>query len=94
MATNLGKMEIKQVAMPSGAVIGVPYAAGTNTLWRDHAPDNPGNIYLVVRDGDGFIVSAGPDPSWNLIAGYDIWEVAGSDYAAAYGKTWDGENIV
>jgi hypothetical protein len=91
MARNLGKMWF-ETAVIEGKPYGVPYAEGSDVLWRDHAPQTEGCIYLVVGD-DGLIIGAGPDPAWNLIAGYDIWEVEGTDYKSAPGKHWDGEKI-
>lgn len=91
MARNLGRIRLHPLTL-DGRPHGVPYADGTETLWKDHVEPTPGCIYLVV-DGDGLIVGAGPDPSWNLIEGYDIWEVEGDDYKAAFGKHWDGEKV-
>lgn len=92
MARNLGRITLKRTVI-NDAPYGVPYAADSDVLWKDHAEPADGCIYLVVGE-DGVIIGAGPDPAWNLIEGFDIWEVEGSDYKAAFGKHWDGEKIV
>jgi hypothetical protein len=92
MPRNLGKIRFERKVI-EGQPYGIAYSVDSGKLWRDHAPETPGCIWIVVED-NGRIAGAGPDPSWNLIDGYDIWEVAhGGDYREVVGKHWDGSKI-
>jgi len=93
MARNLGRIRLEKVAAANGQAYSVPYVAGGDELWNDYAQQTPGCIYLVVDDS-GSIVGAGPDPAWNLIEGYDIWEVEGDDWKGAVFKHWNGTEVV
>lgn len=90
MAKNLGRITLQKVFV-SGVPYGVPHAED-GTLWKDHAPPTEGCIYILVAD-DGAVIAAGPDPSWNLLADFTVWEVEGSDWQAVIGKRWTGEAI-
>ena len=91
MARNLGKIRLELTEI-EGRPYGIPYAVDSDLLWRDHAPETPGCIWIVVMD-DGTIWGSGPDPAWHLIEGMDVWEVEGQDWQNAPGKHWNGEAI-
>ena len=92
MPRNLGQIRIEKTIV-NDQPFGICFSADTGELWKDHAKPTDGCIYALVGE-DGSVFAAGPDPAYNLLAGYDVWEIEGDDFKAVIGKKWDGKQII